>query len=50
MPMPWKLRLFWYRLDKAALAAALFFALVRIQRVVPFKERFITRAAAAPLP
>ena len=28
MPMPWKLRLFWYRLDKAALAAALFFALV----------------------
>lgn|SRR5690242_16561447 len=26
--MLWKLRLFWYRLDKAALACALFFALV----------------------
>src|SRR5256714_10675391 len=28
MPMAWKLRLFWYRLDKAALAGALFVAIV----------------------
>ena len=28
MPMPWKLRLFWYRLDKAALAGGLFVAIV----------------------
>jgi spore germination cell wall hydrolase CwlJ-like protein len=28
MPMPWKLRLLWYRIDKAALAGALVFALV----------------------
>jgi N-acetylmuramoyl-L-alanine amidase len=27
-PMPWKLRLLWYRADKAAIAFALFFALV----------------------
>ena len=28
MPMPWKLRLLWYRIDKPALACALVFALV----------------------
>src|SRR5436190_783100 len=28
MPMAWKLRLFWYRLDKAALAGALFVAIL----------------------
>jgi spore germination cell wall hydrolase CwlJ-like protein len=33
MPMPWKLRLLWYRIDKAALAGALLFALVIVALV-----------------